>query len=47
MLKSFPDTGEAAAQTAQQIIQETAQELANPDLGLKLGGGASGPHYSI
>lgn len=39
-LQSFPDAGEAAAQAAQQIIQETAQELANPDLGLKLGGAA-------
>lgn len=39
-LQSFPDAGEATARAAQQIIQETAQELANPDLGLKLGGAA-------
>lgn len=39
-LQSFPDAGEAAAQAAQHIIQETAQEPANPDLGLELGGAA-------
>ena len=42
-LQSFPDAGEATARAAQQIIQETAQELANPDLGLKLGGRRFGP----
>ena len=46
-LQTLPDADEVAAQAAQHIIQETAQELANPDLGLELGGGASGPHYSM
>ena len=39
-LQTLPDAKEVAAQTAQHIIQETAQELANPDLGLELGGAA-------
>ena len=42
-LQSFPDAGEAAAQAAQHIIQETAQEPANPALGLELGGRRFGP----
>ena len=39
-LQTLPDAKEVATQAAQQIIQETAQELANPDLGLELGGAA-------
>lgn len=42
-LQTLPDAKEVATQAAQQIIQETAQELANPDLGLELGGQRFGP----
>lgn len=39
-LQSFPNADEVATQAAQQTIEETAQKLANPDLGIKLGGAA-------
>ena len=42
-LQTLPDADEVAAQAAQHIIQETAQELANPDLGLEFGGRRFGP----